>query len=519
VAVYQENSQGHSAGAAQLDRTAVSSPGDVVLAIHGLTKHFGGTVALDDVSLDIRPGEVHALLGENGAGKSTLIKILAGVYAADDGQIDFPGHGDDSAEARVGFVHQDLALVDALSVAENVGLVHGYAQRRRLISWKAQEERARAILERLGSDVDPRARVADLGAGDRAIVAIARVLADRGARVVVLDEPTASLPADDVRRLFDALDAMRQTGVAVIYVTHRLDEVFQIADRVTVLRGGRKIATSKTSEIDHEELVMQIVGRPPSQVFVSAERDVSGAALEVTDLQSGFAGPVSLTLRSGEILALVGLRGAGHDVIGRAIFGAAEVHAGEIELFGQAVRIGSPERAVRLGLGFISSRRIQESLAMPMTARENLFLNPATRGRKAFEFATRTAERSAAEAILADYDVRPPAPDALISTFSGGNQQKLVLARWLSDETTRILILEDPTTGVDVGAKADIYLTLAGFVERGGCALLVSADFEEVAGVAHRALVFGRGVPVAHLTRSELTIETLVQTAGGRVDA
>ncbi len=310
-----------------------------LIEFRSITKSFGGTRALSDVSLDLHKGEILALLGENGAGKSTLIKALAGIHKPDSGQILFKGapyaHRPPKPNERqsVAFIHQDLGLIEWMTVAENVGLAQGFSLRSRLIDWKATEARGRAALELVGCDFDPTKRVQDLSRTEKSLVAIARALAVE-ADVLVLDEPTASLPADEVERLFAALRPLKARGVGMIYVSHRLDEVFRIADRVAVLRDGKLVGQKPVKETSPRELVEMIVGRPASDLFVKANTKVGGERLSVKNMVCHGAGPVSFSLREGELLGLVGLRGAGQELIGRALFGS-EPFSGDVLLNGR----------------------------------------------------------------------------------------------------------------------------------------------------------------------------------------
>ena len=485
------------------------------LQIRDLTKRFTGTLALDGVDFDVRRGEVHALLGENGAGKSTLIKVLAGVHAPDSGVIRLDGHivHPMSQTLPIAFIHQDLGLVESMTVAENVALFCGYARRLGLISWKQVRRSAERALAATGSGIDPDTEVQSLSAAEKSLVAIGRALT-KNADLLILDEPTAALPEADVAHLLAALRQLRKADMGILYVTHRIDEVFRIADRVTVLRDGRKVATTAVEDVTPASLVSMIVGRSISDVYVKPPPRSKTPVLQVSSLATEAAGPVSFSVARGEILGLVGLRGAGHHEIGRAIFGAVKQTGGEVLLDGDVVRVRAPEEAMRRGIGFLSSKRAEESLAAKLLVRENLFMNPVATGKKITSIMSRRAELRAARAALDRFNVRPADPERAVATLSGGNQQKVVLARWL-EAGVRLLILEEPTIGVDVGAKVDIYAVLQEALDRGTAALLISSDVEEVAGIAHRALVFSRGKVVAELARDDLTIPRLVEAASG----
>ncbi len=486
-----------------------------LLSLRGISKTFGGTRALVDVDLDVHRGQTHAMLGENGAGKSTLIKILAGAYRADAGEFRYDGATVDPQHDRlpIAFIHQDLGLVETMTVAENIGLVLGYPRAAGLISWRDLRRRAVSALESIGVELDPDQLVGGLSQAEQSLVAIARAVSSK-ARVLVLDEPTARLPEHDVARLFATLGELRRSGVGMIYVTHRLDEVFRAADEITVLRDGRRVATGAVSDTTPSELVRQIVGRPPDDVFSRSEAELGPAVLTLTDVRTRCAGPVTASFHQGEIVGLVGLVGGGQNSIGRAVFGADQIRSGTLTLRGASVRRWSPGAAIAAGVGFVSGARIAESLAMPLVLRENLFPNPTATGRSLFRPISRRGERLRAAEIVTRLDIRTSGPDALISVLSGGNQQKAVIARWL-DVGSRLLVLEEPTLGVDVGAKAQIYAVLRDLTAAGATVLIVSSDFEEVAGVCSRAIVFGRGRPLCELTSNQLSIESLVRAASG----
>ncbi len=483
------------------------SGADALLRVTGLCKRFGGTRALHEVSFEVRPGEIHALLGENGAGKSTLIKILAGLHAPDAGEIRGPGEPQVAGGAVPGiaFVHQDLGLVPTASVAENIAIGIGFARRWGLIDWERTTSRAAGALAAMGCAIDASGLVGRLTAAEKSMVAIARALAIE-ARVLVLDEPTATLPEDDVATLHAVLDRLKAQGLGIVYVSHRLDEVFRFADRATVLRDGQVRATVDVRAASPRELMGHILGRDMDALFGRRDRPLGEARLAVSDLRSVHVGPCSFEVRSGEVLALVGLRGAGHDVVGRMLAGDIVPRGGRITLDGAVLHLANPGDAIAAGIGFVSSKRIEESLCMGLSLRENLFINPRAAG---LATVGTVRERTDAATALRSHDVRPPEPERLIALLSGGNQQKVVLARFLAIGR-KGLILEEPTIGVDGGAKAEIYRLLERALEKGLSVVLVSSDFEEVAGLSDRILVFDRGhlraeVPAAGLSAAHLT--------------
>jgi ribose transport system ATP-binding protein len=488
----------------------------LLLAMNGVSKRFTATLALDRVDFDVRRGEVHALLGQNGAGKSTLIKILAGVYAADDGDIFFAGRfvrpGTDLLP--IAFIHQDLGLVEWMTVAENVAIQTGYPRSRAgLISWRRVRQEAAKALAVMGSDLDPDARISALPAAERSLVAIGRALAIKS-DIVVLDEPTAALPEADVERLLETLRRLRASGIGIVYVTHRLDEVFRIADRVTVLRDGRHVATVATAQTTPADLVAMIVGRSMSDAFVRPAPPSERVVLALEDAVAEGVGPVSFSVAAGETLGLVGLRGAGHHTVGRAIFGQLPLAAGKVLLNGVAIDPQDPAKAMSLGIGFVSSRRSEEGVAINLAVRENIYMNPAASGKAVLEFMPRAAELGRTNAAIERFSIKAEGAEQPVATLSGGNQQKVVVARWMEAHVD-LLILEEPTIGVDVGSKAEIYHLLKLSLQKGMAVLLISSDFEEVERICHRALVFSRGKVAAEIPHRELTVAALTASASG----
>jgi len=482
----------------------------------GLVKRFTGTLALDRVDFDVHRGEVHALLGQNGAGKSTLIKVLAGVYQADAGDIVFDGKpARPGAEALpIAFIHQDLGLVEWMTIAENVAIQTGYPRSRAgVISWPRVNSAAAEALAIMGSDLDPETPIASLPAAERSLVAIGRALAIKS-DILVLDEPTAALPEADVERLLETLRRLRASNIGIVYVTHRLDEVLRIADRVTVLRDGRRLATVPARETNAGELVQMIVGRSMSDAFVRPTRPSRRGALSVEGLIAHHVGPVSFSVAAGETLGLVGLRGAGHHTVGRAIFGHTAMDSGRLTLDGEPLAPLNPAEAMAKGVGFVSSRRAEEGLASNLDVRENIYLNPAASGKGVLEFVSRATELDEARAAVRRFSIKTAGVEEPVATLSGGSQQKVVLARWM-EAHVKLLILEEPTIGVDVGAKADIYHLLQLSLSKGLAVLLISSDFEEVERICHRALVFSRGRVAAEIPGHALTIAALTAAASG----
>ncbi len=497
-------------------RSAVSAA--PLLEVRDVSKQFGGTRALDRVSLRVAPGEIVALLGENGAGKSTLIKILAGVYTLDAGTILCAGRDVTAALRRlpIAFIHQDLGLIEWMTVAENICLALGYPRRLGMVSWPRARARAARALAMLGAEIDPEARVQSLNRTEKSLVAISRALA-ADVRLLVLDEPTASLPADDVAHLFACLRRLRGQGVAMIYVSHRLDEVFALADRMVVLRDGRVVGERRVAETTPQEAILLIVGREPSQLFRRAATGDGAARLVLERLRVGSTGPVDCVLRAGEIVGLVGLRGAGQGLVGRALFGLAPIASGRILLDGAPLAPGSPGQAMAAGVNLVWGDRTGGSVVPVLSVRENLYLNPLAAGLPHYFYLSPRREARAARGFGAKLGLRPNDPDMPIEALSGGNQQKVVVGRWLHLRG-KIYVFEDPTAGVDVGAKAEIYRLIEAALQQGAATFLVSTDFEEVANICHRALVFDRGQVVAELAARDLSVNALLAAASASIN-
>ncbi|MFD4866629.1 sugar ABC transporter ATP-binding protein [Streptomyces sp. NPDC058412] len=498
--------------------TSMSPPppfgGEPLVRIRGLGKRFGGTVALAAVDLDIHRGSVLALLGPNGAGKSTLIKVLAGVHHADEGAVTVAGHplGSHAAARTMSFIHQDLGLVEWMTVAENIALGTGYPRRRGLISWRRTRERCDEALRIVAGHLDADARIADLAPAERSLVAIARALAT-DAELIVLDEPTATLPAADCARLFAVLHALRDRGHGILYVSHRLDEVYKVADTFAVLRDGHVVERGPLAGFGPARLVRAIVGHEPVAHAPTAPRAADGPPLLSLDrVRTAYAGPVSLDLRAGEILGMVGLTGAGHTDLGRALAGARPILGGRALLDGRPYRPRRVSAALDSGVGFVAGNRQEEGCAAELTVRENFLANPRAAGVPALRWTGPRRERAEATALIDRFAVHPRDSEVPIATLSGGNQQKVMVGRWLRGNL-RLLVLEEPTASVDVGAKAVIHRLLDDALASGLAVLLISTDFEEVADVCHRALVFVRGTVSAELTGAALTVTELTRTA------
>ena len=479
-----------------------------MIEIKALSKRFGATQALNEVSFNINSGEVLALLGANGAGKSTVIKILAGIYTQDSGTIT-AANGDAINSVRFAFIHQDLGLVEWMSVGESIALGSTYPRKAGLINWSGVRKMAEDALRNVAPHIDTNQTISTLSRADRSLVAIARALYAQS-DVLILDEPTASLHASDCENLFKVLQGLRDQGVAIVYVSHRLDEIFKVSDRVVVLRDGKLVEDGSIETFTPESLVRDIVGRR-IETFQLGDATYGNEVLNISELAGENLRTATFTLREGEVLGLIGLNGAGQRETGRMIAGAMPHRAGVITLKGEVIK-GGVSKVVRKGISLITSSRAEEGLALQLSIRENKFPNLPARGHKSFSFLNPRKEHAAAAELTSRFNIKTPGEEVAVATLSGGNQQKVILSRWLSMPRS-VIVLEEPTAGVDVGAKGDIYTLIHEATEQRLAILLVSTDFEEVALMAHRALVFADGEIVAELNRSELTVENLVTYA------
>jgi ribose transport system ATP-binding protein len=489
------------------------------LSVRGLTKRYGTVAALDDVSLAVAPGSLHALVGANGSGKSTLIRIVAGVEVGEAGSI---AVGERSVSARAvdaGFareagvrvVHQVSTAFGDLSVAENIGVAAGLPTRLGgSVDWRRLRAQAGALLERLRLDVDPRARMADLSPARQTLVTVARAFADADEgqpHLLVLDEPTAALPAREVGTLLAGLRQLVDGGHAVVLVTHRLDEVGRAADEATVLRDGRRVSTFVVGSVEAAEVVEMVTGAPPAVTSATAASTDGVELLRVDGLSAGPLEGIDLAVRHGEIVAVAGLLGSGRSTLLEALFGARRRRAGELVLDGDRYAPRSPADAIAAGVALVPEQRAQATFAGQSVADNLSILDPGSRGRW---WRDRRGERRDAERDLEELAIVAAGPDATMTSLSGGNQQKVVLARWLR-QRPRLLLLDEPTLGVDVGARAAIHELIRGHVADGCAALVVSSDTEELCALADRILVLHRGRLTHELAAAEATPAALNQ--------
>jgi ABC-type sugar transport system ATPase subunit len=488
------------------------------LEMSGIGKRFPGVVALEGVDLTLARGKVHALMGENGAGKSTLIKIMAGVYGKDAGTIHIDGrevhlHSPRDALAQgIKVVFQEIALISEFTVAENIFLERHPVGPAGSIDWKKIRAESAALFERIGFDVDPAARTGDLPVSQQQMVEIARALAHE-ARIVVMDEPTSSLTPNEVALLFKVIRRLTELRIAVAYVTHKLDEVFEIADEVTVLRDGRHISTRPIGEHTHDSLIQDMIGRRIENLFPRSRGHAKGdIALSVKDLSTDAKlKDISFEARAGEVLGFFGLMGAGRTELAKAIVGFDPIRTGTIEIAGNPLKPHDTRTGVSLGIGLLSEDRKGEGLMLELPVRQNMSLAALGSFSRA-GFVDETRERSAVQGFVDRFRVRTPSLSQLIKNLSGGNQQKVLLARWLM-RGLKVIVVDEPTRGIDVGAKSEIFALLDRLAGEGLAIVMMTSEMPELLGLADRIAVMAEGRITTTFDRDQATQEKILNAA------
>jgi ribose transport system ATP-binding protein len=486
--------------------------------MNGITKRYPGALALDNVSFSVVRGEVHCLLGENGAGKSTLMKILCGAIEKDEGTITNDGSFVsinsplDAQRLGIGSVYQDFKLVHELTAAENIFLGHEpRASAPGFIDFDEMHRRSRTLIQQLGEEIDTHSRVAHLSTAQRQMVEIAKALS-RNVRLLILDEPTASLTERETQNLFRVLRRLKADGVSVVYISHRLEEVFEIGDRITVLRDGKHIVTCFTREADKATLIRWMVGRELEQEFPPAQLTRGEELLRVENLSSEAVHDVSFTLCRGEILGFAGLIGAGRTEVARLLFGADEIAGGKILLKGTQIHPRSPQEAIACGIGLLTEDRNNQGLFLHMNVRENISASSSEVFSNRLGFVNSENEQRAANQVVAQLRVKTPSIETGVGSLSGGNRQKVVLARWLATQC-RVLIFDEPTVGIDVGVKFEIYQLIQKLAGDGIGIIMISSDLQELLGIATRVVVMCEGSIAGVLDRTEATQEKILHLA------
>jgi rhamnose transport system ATP-binding protein len=487
------------------------------LSLTGSSKTFGPVIALADGTIDIRSGEIHALVGENGAGKSTLVKILAGVHAPDGGEflvggvpVSFKTPADSKA-AGISVIYQEPTLFPDLTVAENIFIGRQPTGKSGLINRGEMRRQARALFETLGVPIDPD-RIADgLSIADQQIIEIAKAIS-LDARVLVMDEPTAALSGVEVERLFGVARGLRDSGAGILFISHRFEEVFDLCDRITVMRDGRYIGVHNTADVTVPQIVREMVGRDLGALFPKVDAVIGGPVLKVDNLsRAGVFRNISFDVKAGEIVALAGLVGAGRTEVVRAIFGIDRYDSGSVTLNGTPLKAHSPLTAINSGIGFVPEDRRQQGLVLDLSVAKNVTLT-LRKSLARFGLISASRERQAAAEWSQRLQVKTASQDYAVSTLSGGNQQKVVLAKWLATEPN-LLIVDEPTRGIDVGTKAEVHRLLSDLAVRGIAIIMVSSELPEVLGMADRVLVMHEGQITAELPRAVATAELVMHAA------
>ena len=490
-----------------------------VLSLDGVTKVFPGVKALDDIKLDLFPGEVTALVGENGAGKSTVVKILTGIYQPDSGTIFVDGQhthlptAQSAAEKGITAIHQETVLFDELSVAENIFLGHAPRGAFGLISRSEMVKKAAIILESIGAEIDPTHRLRDLGIANKHLVAIARALST-DARVVIMDEPTAALSHKEIQELYELIEKLKAQNKAILFISHKFDEIFRIADRFTVYRDGQFVADGRIDDIDEGDLVKMMVGRDVSQIFPEREPQIGEDILQVENMShpTEFA-DMSFTLRRGEILGFYGLVGAGRSEFMQSLFGITRAASGKVMIDGEPISIRSPADAAKAGIVYVPEDRGTQGAITNLPIFQNITL-PSLKHTSRKGFIQLAEEFALAREFTQRLDLRAASLDTLAGNLSGGNQQKVVIAKWLATQP-KVIILDEPTKGIDIGSKAAVHDFMAELAAQGLAVIMVSSEIPEIIGMSDRVIVMREGRAVAEISSDELTPETLVRHAAG----
>ena len=485
---------------------------DYILSINGVTKEFPGVRALDDVSIQVERGTIHGLVGENGAGKSTLIKVLAGIYQPDKGEIVLDkkaqqfGSPIEARRAGISVVHQEIKLAEPLSVAENM-FVGNLLMKGKLVDWKGMRARAQEIVNDLGMDIDVNAQVAELTVAKKQIVEIMHAI-NNDSKVLIMDEPSAVLTDRELAVMFRIVKQLREKGITIIYISHRLDEVFELCDNVTVLRDGQHINTLPTKELTRQDLIHMMVGREMGQEYPKEPGNIGETILEVKHLNAGILKDISFSVKAGEVFGISGLVGAGRTELARAILGIDKMESGEVYVRGKKVNYRAFADAIRDGLGLIPEDRKLQGLVQIMSVKKNTTLVNLKRVLKRGVISN-SLENSYSEEYAKKLHLAAPSLETEVQYLSGGNQQKIVIAKWLLQES-EILFLDEPTRGIDVGAKAEIYRLINQMVQEGKTVIMISSEMPEILGMCDRIMVMHEGRKMGEFMAEEATQEKIM---------
>jgi ribose transport system ATP-binding protein len=494
------------------------TPGKILLEMKGIGKSFPGVKALEGVNLTIREGQVHALLGENGAGKSTLIKILSGAYIRDEGEIYWEGklaniNGPQDAQALgISTIYQEFNLAPNLTVAENIFLGH-LPKNGPLVDWAAARKRAKEILDNLGVTFSVDETPSNLSVAEQQLVEIAKAL-NRKTRILIMDEPSAVLGEKDLDKLFDVVRQLQADGIGIIYISHRLKEIFELADAVTVLKDGRYVATRDVEEVTMDDLVKLMVGRELKDVYPHREPEPGEVLLEVNNIsREGVLHDISFKLRAGEIVGFSGITGSGRTELARVIFGADPYTGGEMKLYGQPYGASSPGEAIKKGIALVTEDRKGQGLLLKLAVTQNTTISNLDQLSR-YGLIKLGEELELVKDYIRQLSIKTPGPNFIVVNMSGGNQQKVVLARWLS-RGVRVFILDEPTRGIDVGSKSEIYQIMADLADEGVAIMMISSELPEVLGMSDRIMVMREGKIAKELSRAEASEEAIMLHAVG----
>jgi ribose transport system ATP-binding protein len=488
-----------------------------ILELSSITKKFPGVLALDQVDFNLKEGEVHALVGENGAGKSTLIKIISGVHKKDGGEIKFKGQSVDikgpkhSRRLGISVIYQEFNLVPYLSISENIFLGREDMKGQTIIDKKEMYQKSKKILQDLGIDIDPNTQIADLGVAMQQMVEIAKAIS-MDSDIIIMDEPTAALGDNEIEELFKTIDNLKEKGISVIYISHRLKELWQVADRVTVFRDGQYIATHPISETDKDLLITEMVGRELKEQFPERDAEIGEEILSVENLNRGdLLKDISFSLKKGEVLGFAGLVGSGRTELMRCIFGADKMDSGKISIDQKEAKIENPRSAIESGIGFITEDRKKQGLVLVRSVKENISLTDLSQVMNGMILKD-DKDKKLAQEYIEKLNIKTPGEEQEVQFLSGGNQQKVVLAKWLI-RNTKILIFDEPTRGIDVGAKKEVYSLINQLAEEGVGIIMVSSELPEILGMSDRIIVMNHGEIAGQMDIEDANQENILSLA------